>query len=86
MDSIELLAKQKGSKLTRKSDAKQGVMGLVGLGSSKLKTWYKKLGNDNGHAWEALHEECDWLLEVVCERLARLGTCVSPRVVVVQPV
>jgi len=42
VDSIELLAKQKGSKLTRKLDAKRGVMGLVGLGSSKLKTWCAK--------------------------------------------
>jgi len=42
VDSIALLAKQKGSKLTRKSDTKQGVVGLVRLGSSKLKTWCAK--------------------------------------------
>ena len=40
----------------------------------------------DGHAWEALHEECGRLLEVVRERLACASAGVSPRVVVVQPV
>jgi hypothetical protein len=46
----------------------------------------KKLGDSDGHAWEALHEERDRLLAVVREGLARARACVSPRVVVVQPV